>query len=177
MLIAKGIIGRCIKKNVKNVPPKYTTREALFKDPPPPKEDCPICFSLRRFTSTCNYLWKQKNITPVVERGKSICRGCVDSFCKSLDIGTCLFCKSMRMGKTEEQFFDELMKRVDVNDAGAMYVLANDYRNGNEGLNQDQEKAEELCTKQAAELGSSQAHYHLGTQYDAEWNSKKSKIH
>jgi TPR repeat protein len=48
------------------------------------------------------------------------------------------------------------MKRVGVNDAGAMYVLADQYLQGNEGLQQDQEKALELW-KQAAALGSRQA--------------------
>ena len=41
MPIARGIIGRNIKKNASNGQPSYD--EALFKDPPA-KDDCPICF-------------------------------------------------------------------------------------------------------------------------------------
>ena len=56
---------------------------------------------------------------------------------------------------------EELRKRIEVNDAVAMYVLGGYYNNGKYGLLQDQEKAMELW-KQAAKLGSSMAHYELG---------------
>jgi TPR repeat protein len=68
------------------------------------------------------------------------------------------------------------MKRVEVNDAGAIYVLGNYYYHGKIGLLRDQERAIELW-KQAADLGYSEAHYQLGTQYDTGRNSKKEKFH
>jgi TPR repeat protein len=51
-------------------------------------------------------------------------------------------------------------KRVDANDAGAIYVLGNHFH-GYLGLQQDQDKAIELW-KQAAKLVSSEAHFALG---------------
>ena len=49
------------------------------------------------------------------------------------------------------------MKRVD----GASYLLGNNYHDGEEGLQQNRERAKELWT-QAAEIGSSCAHFQLG---------------
>jgi TPR repeat protein len=69
-----------------------------------------------------------------------------------------------------------MMKRVEVNDAGAMYVLGNHYRHGQLGLLQDRVRAIELW-KQAAALGFSQAHYHLGVYYHAGGDSKKAQFH
>jgi TPR repeat protein len=80
------------------------------------------------------------------------------------------------MSKTDEETVNELMKRVEANDAGAMCVLANDYYRGGRGLLQDQERAVELW-KQAAELGYSQAHFQLGTVYDQGGDVKKAKFH
>jgi TPR repeat protein len=108
--------------------------------------------------------------------GKSICGGCVDSFRKSGNDGKCPFCNADTMGKTDEERVDELMNRVEANDAGAMTILGSHNYHGKLGLLRDQERAMELWTR-AAELGSSQAHFQLGTQYDAEGNSKKKKFH
>ena len=68
------------------------------------------------------------------------------------------------------------MKRVEVNDAGAIYVLGNDYHHGKLGLQRDQAKAIELW-KQAAALGSSKAHYRLGNSYREGGDSKKAQFH
>jgi TPR repeat protein len=107
--------------------------------------------------------------------GKSICGGCVYSFHKSGNNDKCPFCNADQ-DKTGKEAVEEMMKRVDVNDAGAMYVLGSHYCHGQSGLVQDLAKALELW-RQAAGLGSSQAHFQLGTQYDAEGNSKKAKVH
>ena len=69
-----------------------------------------------------------------------------------------------------------MMKRVAVNDAGAMSALADCYYLGEHGLLQDLEKALELW-KQAAALGSSHAHFHLGNEYRQGGDSKKGKFH
>jgi TPR repeat protein len=68
------------------------------------------------------------------------------------------------------------MKRVEANDAGAIFQLGNNYYHGQFGLQQDREKAKELLMR-AAELGSSQAHFNLSIIYDEEQDSKKAKFH
>jgi TPR repeat protein len=80
------------------------------------------------------------------------------------------------MGKTDEEEVEELMKRVEANDAGAICILANHYHKGERGLVQDPTKAMELWT-QAAKLGSSEAQYNLGTFYNQGGDSKKAKFH
>ena len=169
--------------------------EALFKDPPA-KEDCPICFLPMPAKLICCMSLSPATITSVpiydfVEAneelanmstetyysccGKSICEGCVFSFHKSGNIGICAFCKGVN-DKTDEERVDELMKRVEANDAGAIYLLGNNCYQGQLGLNQDRGKALELWTR-AAKLGSSQAHCNLGYEYREGGDSKKSKFH
>jgi TPR repeat protein len=170
--------------------------EALFKDPPA-KEDCPICFlpmphkliaciSLPPATLMSVPVYDlseaNKELAQVDMKhyysccGKSICKGCVHSFCKSGNMKHCPYCKAEILGKTDEEKVEEIMRRVEANDAGAIYALGNYYYHGNLGLLRDREKAIELYAR-AAELGSSQAHFDLGTDYDAEGNSKKEKFH
>jgi TPR repeat protein len=108
--------------------------------------------------------------------GKSICIGCVHSFRKSGNIDKCPFCNSDRSSKTDEEMVEELKKRVDLNDAGAIYLLAIHYQQGLEGVQQDHAKAMELYAK-AAELGYGKAHYNLGHIYDNGGNLKKAKFH
>ena len=88
----------------------------------------------------------------------------------------CVFCKADDRGKTDLDIVEELNKRVEANDACAMFVLGNHYFSGKGGLQQNREKANEVW-KQAARLGSSLAHYHLGTEYDEWGDSKKAKFH
>ena len=87
-----------------------------------------------------------------------------------------MFCKADDRGKTDLDIVEELNKRVEANDACAMFVLGNHYFSGKGGLQQNREKANEVW-KQAARLGSSLAHYHLGTEYDEWGDSKKAKFH
>jgi len=68
------------------------------------------------------------------------------------------------------------MKRVEADDADAIYVLANDYYHGSGGLQQDRAKAMELFAR-AAERGSSQAHSALGSKYLEGGDSNKAKFH
>jgi TPR repeat protein len=68
------------------------------------------------------------------------------------------------------------MKRVEANDVGAMHALGNYHYHGLGGLQQDQAKAIELW-KQAAKLGSSQAHYNLVVDYRHGGDLKKAKFH
>ena len=83
----------------------------------------------------------------------------------------------MQPSKTNnEHVVEELMKRVDGNDAGAMHVLAGYYHYGNGAFQQDHAKAIELYTR-AAELGSSISHQNLGDLYHDGGNMKKAKFH
>jgi TPR repeat protein len=108
--------------------------------------------------------------------GKRICVGCVQSFAKSGNLGKCPFCNSERADKTDEESLEELMRRVEANDAGAMTALADSYCLELLGLQQDQERAMELW-KRAADLGYSHAHYNLGIEYHQRGNMKKKKFH
>jgi len=107
--------------------------------------------------------------------GKSICEGCMHSFGMSGNDEKCPFCKS-EIDKTDGESVEELMKRVEVNDAASMMVLGSHYYHGKLGLQQDRARAIELWTR-AAELGSSQAHYELGVYYHEGGDSEKSKFH
>jgi TPR repeat protein len=80
------------------------------------------------------------------------------------------------MGKTNEESVEEMMKRVEVNDAGAMYILGIDYYHGQLSLLRDREKAIELYVR-AAELGNRKAHYELGVYFREGGDLKKAKIH
>jgi TPR repeat protein len=80
------------------------------------------------------------------------------------------------LGKTHEEKAQEMMKRVEANDASAMCELSFYYREGHGGLQQDQERAMELLTR-AVELGSTYAHFQLGNIYDEGGYLKKAKFH
>jgi len=170
--------------------------EALFKDPPA-KEDCPICFipmperliacmtlAPATISSVPNYEYTLANEelanmgteTYYSCCGKSICGGCMHSFRMSGNDEKCPYCKAETMGKTNEERFEELMKRVEANDAGAMYIMGSYYTHGQLDLQQDLAKGVEIWT-QAAKLGSSQAHNHLGNMYHQRGDLKKAKFH
>ena len=170
--------------------------EALFKDPPA-KEDCPICFLPMPYSLICCISLPPATILSVpihdyaianneelndkvMERyytccGKSICVGCDYSFAKAGNIGACPFCNS-NQDKTEEEQVEEIMKRVAVNDAASILLLAGYYYQGSLGLQQDQTKAMELFTT-AAKLGFSKGHFNLGNIYYEGGNMKKAKFH
>jgi tetratricopeptide (TPR) repeat protein len=171
--------------------------EALFEDELPAKEECPICLvpmphqliacvSLPPATISsvpvndfgCANEELAGKATEIYYSccGKSICRGCLHSFEKSGNIGTCAFCKTERLSKTDEEIVEELMKRVSANDAGAICALASSYVHGQLGLPQDRARAMELYAR-AAELKFSKAHYFLGAIYKDGGNLKKAKFH
>jgi TPR repeat protein len=78
--------------------------------------------------------------------------------------------------KTGEEQLEELRKRVEANDAGAMCQLGCYYHKGGGGLLQDCTKAIELWTH-SAKLGSSQAHWYLGNESHEGGDLKKAKFH
>ena len=135
--------------------------KALFKDPPP-KEDCPICFlpmpakliscislpsatlssvPINNFAIANVELYKREMGQYYPCCGKSICSGCVHSFHGSGDNVKRPFCNSDQGSKNDEEQVEQIMKRVEVNDAGAIYMLAHNYYLGLQGLQQDRTKA------------------------------------
>jgi tetratricopeptide (TPR) repeat protein len=175
--------------------------EALFKDPPP-KEDCPICFlpmpdkliscisfppatiksvpiyDFEMANENDNFVYQDKH--KYTEEyypccGKSICRGCIHSFRESGNIGKCPFCNADR-NKTREEQNEDLMKRVEANDAASICLLAYCCDKGLNGVQQDHAKAMELYVR-AANLGYSKAHNNLGDIYRKGGDLKKAKFH
>ena len=75
---------------------------------------------------------------------------------------------------------EQMMKRVEANDANSMTFLGRYYFEGLFGLQQDCNKAFALYTR-AAEIGSSEAHYHIAGAYvngeSVEKNMKKAIHH
>jgi TPR repeat protein len=170
--------------------------EALFKDPSP-KEDCAICFlpmplniiscislpsatissvPIREYAEANEELARKAMSNYYSCCGKSICGGCIYSFRESGNDAKCPFCNSDRAKKTDEDRVEELMKRVEANDAKSIYNLGGLYYYGKEGLLQDREKAIELYAR-AAEHGCSEAHNQLGILFYDGGNSKKAKFH
>lgn len=170
--------------------------EALFRDPPD-KEDCPICFLPMPVRLICCAMHPpaSETVVPIADFaeaneeltdisteeyysccGKSICKGCLHTLEESGNDERCPFCNSDRCNKTAEEIVEEFNSRVASNDAGAMYVLGHHYYQGRAGLQHDRERAIELWT-QAADLGSSKAHFNLGILYHEGGDSKKKKFH
>ena len=133
--------------------------EKLFKQPPKP-DDCPICFlrlpfmgSGKRFHECC---------------GKMICSGCVhapvyDDEGNEIAERTCPFCRTPDFTSNEE-CIKQLMKRVEVNDAEAIYFLGIHYNDGDYGLARDNNKALKFW-KQAGELGHAEAYHRIARLY------------
>ena len=167
--------------------------EALFNDPPP-KKDCLICclpmpsrllscITLPDASVPINDFARANPILATHDMeeyypccGKTICKGCTYSFCESGNIKNCPYCKAENLGKTIEEKVEELMKRVEANDAGAISMLANYYCYGENGFRQDQTKAMELYAR-AADLGCSEARCHLADLYTQRGDLKKAKFH
>ena len=168
--------------------------EALFKDPPP-KEDCPICFLPMPVQLICCASLPPATIysVPIFDFaianegfldteeystccGKCICIGCVHSLQNSGNNGKCPYCNSDRVGKTDEEMVEEIVKRVEANDAVAIGMLAQHYYKGLRGFQQDHNKAIELWTR-AADLGCSKAHINLSDEYRDLGDMKKAKFH
>jgi hypothetical protein len=76
----------------------------------------------------------------------------VHSFIISENDGKCPFCNSDRASKIDEEKIEEIMKRVEANDAASIYVLANHYEHGGLGLQQNYTKAKEFYAR-SADLG------------------------
>jgi TPR repeat protein len=169
--------------------------EALFKVSPA-KEECPICFlpmpakliycvSLPPATRSSVPIYDFVKANEELANkdmdvyypccGKTICQGCKHSFRESGNSGKCPFCNS-EGGNTDEERVEQIMKRVEANDAASICMLAHHYHLGLRGVQQDQAKAMELYGR-AAELGNTKAHRGLGGIYHQRGDMKKAKFH
>jgi len=132
----------------------------LFKQPPPPLEDCPICF-LRipllltgwRYYACC---------------GKVICGGCCyapvyDNQGNEVDNQKCPFCRTPT--PTVEERIELEKKRVKAGDPIAIYNQGIYYKDGTRGYPQDYTKAIELWHR-AAELDNALAYCNIGYAYN-----------
>jgi hypothetical protein len=108
--------------------------------------------------------------------GKTICKGCLYSFCKSGNNRRCPFCNSDRADKTVEKRVGEVMRRVEANDAESMCMLAHYYYRGEGGFQQDHARAMELYAR-AADLGCIKAHGYLAGVYHEGGFLKKARVH
>jgi len=127
--------------------------EKLFQQPPP-EEDCAICFlrlpslaSAQSYRACC---------------GKILCQGCTYAAKKSSSL--CPFCRTPPPNSLREAM-ERYKKRMELNDASAIYNLAGFYTDGRYGLPQSHAKALELH-HQAAELGHAEAYNNLGYAYN-----------
>ena len=133
----------------------------LFKQPPPKEEDCPICFLLlpslvsgSKYQSCC---------------GKMICSGCLhaplyDNQGNEVDNKKCPFCRTPDPD-TDEEIVEREKKRLEVDDAVAIYNLGNYYDKGMYGYPQNHIKALELWHR-AGELGFIRAYTNIGYAYN-----------
>jgi len=133
--------------------------EQLFA-PPPPREDCPICF-LPMPASVDQTTYK-------VCCGKVICCGCLVA-AANVENNThspkCPFCRNKAVN-SDSKLVKQYRKRMEENnDCIATYGLAGMYLFGNMGLPQDTSKAIELLTL-ASEQGSLEAAVNLANMYE-----------
>ena len=132
----------------------------LFKQPPSPAEECPICFvRLPHLDTGCQYYSCC---------GMTVCSGCIhapvyDNQGNKVDIKTCPFCRTP-LPKSIEEATEREKKRMEVGDPGAIHSLGCDYRDGRNGFPQDHGKALELWHR-AGELGFAKAYVNIGYAY------------
>ena len=135
--------------------------EKLFKQPPSLHGDCPICF-MRIPT----LITGKKHMTCC---GKVICSGCMhapvyDSQGNEVDNEKCPFCRTP-FPESDEEDIKRTKKRVEANDAVALFNRGNYYRDGRNGFLQSHTKAIELFHR-AGELGYSESYNNIGYAYD-----------
>ena len=134
--------------------------EELFKQPPPPNGDCPICF-LRIPTLGSGSTYKSCC-------GQIICSGChyapiYDNQGNKVKKKKCAFCR-IPTPTSDEEMIERLKKRVEAGDANAMHGMGVCYRDGAYDFPQDHTKALELWHR-AVELGFLAGFASIGSAY------------
>ena len=148
----------------------------LFK-PSPPREDCPVCMLLlpidTRFTAYMACCGKQicgaclDENTQVIEQtnAQRIAKMIADPERKlPLLEDCCPFCREPRP-ETEEESVERFRKRMELNDANAVYNMAAYNLYGLYGIRKNKRKAVKLYHR-AAELGSIDACLFLAEMYE-----------
>ena len=106
-----------------------------------------------------------------------ICSGCIHAVQMMDGDAKCPFCR-VPIPESYEEMIEMTKKRMEVDDAEAIYTLGCCYYNGRRGLPQDLDKALELWHR-AGELGSVESYHNIGYAYDhgkgAERDMKKAK--
>ena len=121
---------------------------ALFKEPPPPHGDCPICFlRLPTMDSGQSYM---------ACCGKEICNECCyadvyDNHGNIIIEEKCAFCRTPDP-TTDKEVLEGIMKRMEIGDPYAFYLMGCYYDEGEYGLPQDRAKAVEFWRK-AGKIG------------------------
>ena len=127
----------------------------LFKKPPKPEDDCPICFLLLPKLITG---WRYKACC-----GKTVCSGCIHAVQIRDEEKLCPFCR-IPATKSDEENIKRLKKRVHAGDVKAIQHLGSYYSNGAYNLPQDHAKGLELYHR-AADLGNATAYHNIGHLY------------
>ena len=122
----------------------------------PEGDACTICFQLFEFP-----MGKRSKVNACCM--KRVCNGCILAAVQRDIDDICPFCRTPRPTDDASEH-TMIQKRVDKGDAEAIYQLGEQYFNGELGLAKDVPRAVELWTE-AAELGSLDAHYHIGLAY------------
>ena len=144
--------------------------EALFKQPPLPFEDCPICFL--RMPS------KISGSTYMACCGKVICNGCIHAVkTKTKKHSLCVFCRTPEPASSLEEK-ERIKKRAEEGDTLAIYNMGSNYFSGDDGFEQNYVMALELFHK-AGKLGYAPAYTNIGYAYrhgeGVDRNGKKAK--
>ena len=130
--------------------------EKLFKMPPL-NEDCPICML------PLPSLWTGSKYKSCC--GKIICCGCIHAVkIRDGGVSLCPFCRTPAP-TSDEEMIKHYKKRVEVDDAEAIYNLGCCYSDGELGLPQDHAEALELWHR-ASDLGHATSYYNIACAYD-----------
>ena len=131
--------------------------DALLFKQPPPEEDCPICF-LRMPYLVPTQIYMECC-------GKVICSGCIHAadVRDEKNASLCPFCRTPPPN-TDEEMVEGFKKRMEANDATAIYNAGCFYRDEAHGFPQNMAKALQLW-HQAGELGDSGAYHNIGIAY------------
>ena len=131
--------------------------EALFKQPPIPFEDCPLCF-LRLPSKISGSVY-------MTCCGKVICCGCIHAVkTRTKKHSLCAFCR-VPNAISDEDNVERMNRRIYQGDAIALYNIAGCYYRGDKEFKQDVTKALKLY-HQAGELGYAPAYNNIGACYN-----------
>ncbi|EJK72172.1 hypothetical protein THAOC_06323, partial [Thalassiosira oceanica] len=122
----------------------------------PEGDVCPICFDLIEIPM-------REHSKIYICCMKRVCDGCIMAATERGMNDICPFCRTP-LATDDASDHARIQKRVDKGDAQAMNHLGSKYFHGELGLAKDVPRAIELWTE-AAELGSLDAHCHLGRMY------------